>query len=663
MPSEKLLEGNNKYIKAWKRFIDEDEIDNGILRKKIVDSWVRSKSYKVDPYENTVEVELGAEELNERSQAFKPILDIALPFMETIYKAVGESGMVVRFTDSDGYVLECFGDEFLMNQNLELHLYKGTNVSEEQIGTNAIGIALRKGIALQVLGAEHYRKDYHKWTTSAAPIKNDDGQIIGVLSMSGNYKRVHPHTLGMILASALAIEHEIKLNKSNDDLTRVNKHLDAIMQSISEGIMTITYDGVITDVNYFAKKILKKSYKDIIGKTLDEIASKSVLESIKKEMTNSEEKEIQIISNGRKKTILISFKPIYSHDSSIKEYLITFRESKKVYSQANKLFGANAIYTFDDILGTSMEIFEAIRLAKLVAATDATILLHGESGTGKEMFAQGIHNESPRKNNSFVFINCGAIPRDLVASELFGYEEGAFTGARKGGNPGKFELAEGGTLFLDEIGDMPLDTQSNLLRVLETKEVVRVGGNEVIPVDVRVIAASHKDLSEEVEKGNFRSDLFYRLNVMPIHTPSLRERRNDIKSLVDFFYIQFKKSEDKKVNIDESFYTLMKQYDWPGNVRELQNVMQMVTNIIAEDEKLSCEHIPSYMKDKVTDSEIKEKIDTDVEAFVRPLYIVEKEAILNALKASHGNLAQAAKMLEIGRSTLYRKIEKYNIDV
>ncbi|MGB3367403.1 MAG: PAS domain-containing protein, partial [Acidaminobacteraceae bacterium] len=400
MPSEKLLKGNNKYIEAWENFIVKDKIDSGVLRKKIVESWIRSKSYSVDPYDNSVEVELGAQELKKRSLAFKPILDIALPFMETIYKAVGESGMIVRFTDGDGYVLECFGDEFVINQNNDLHLYKGTNVSEEYIGTNAIGIALRKGIALQVLGAEHYRKGYHKWTSSAAPIKNDDGEIIGVLSMSGSYKRVHPHTLGMILASALAIEHEINLNKSNDDLTRANKHLDAIMQSISEGIVTITYDGVITDVNYLAKKILKKSYKDMIGKNINEIISKSILKNIKKEMTNTEEKEIQIVSNGRKKTIRISFKPIYSHDNSIEEYLITFRESKNVYSQVNKLFGANAIYTFDDILGTSKEIYESIRLAKLIAATDATILLHGESGTGKEMFAQGIHNESPRKYNS-----------------------------------------------------------------------------------------------------------------------------------------------------------------------------------------------------------------------------------------------------------------------
>ncbi len=273
------------------------------------------------------------------------------------------------------------------------------------------------------------------------------------------------------------------------------------------------------------------------------------------------------------------------------------------------------------------------------------------------MFAQGIHNESPRKNHSFVFINCGAIPRDLVASELFGYEEGAFTGARKGGNPGKFELADGGTLFLDEIGDMPLDTQANLLRVLETKEVVRVGGNEVIPVDVRVIAATHKDLVEEVKKGNFRSDLFYRLNVMPIHTPSLRERKEDIRVLIDYFYKQFTNKITKKVAIDESFYTLMNQFAWPGNVRELQNVMQMITNFSGENKRLTSLHIPEYIKDNIGATAMPEQ-----EAlYVRPLNLIEKEAIINALKASEHNIVQAAKMLEIGRTTLYRKMQKYDI--
>lgn len=653
MPSKKMLQGNSQYIKEWENFIKTGEVDASVMRREIIDSWHRSKKYGVDPLSTKIKIELTGHKLEQTKNVFKPILDIALPFMEMIYDAVGEIGMVVSFTDADGFIMASLGDENVFS---ELQLHTGKNISEEQVGTNAIGIALKKGVALQVLGAEHYRKAYHKKTTSAAPIKDEFGNVLGVLSMSGECSMVHPHTLGMVLASSLAIEHELKLNQRNGELRRANEHLDAIMQTISEGIMTITYEGIITDINYFTKKLFRKTYDEMVGEHIDDIVKKPVLEMIKKETSSNEEKELQFFSNGRKRTVLISFKPIYSQDKSIKEYLITIRETKKVYSQVNKLFGSKAIYTFDDILGDSKEINDSIRLAKLVAMTDATILLHGESGTGKEMFAQGIHNESQRKNNSFVFINCGAIPRDLVASELFGYVEGAFTSARKGGNPGKFELADGGTLFLDEIGDMPLDTQANLLRVLETKQVVRVGGNEVIPVDVRVIAATHKDLAEEVKKGNFRDDLFYRLNVMPIKTPSLRERKEDIKTLVDFFYAQFTKRTDQKSAIDESFYAVMKQYSWPGNVRELQNVMQMVTNIVGENENLSSKHLPDSIKETVHENIVKE-----VDSYVVPLHILEKEAIINALKVSDNNLAQAAKMLEIGRSTLYRKLEKYMI--
>ncbi len=656
MPSQKLLQGNTPYIKEWENFIATGQVDTSVMRREIVDSWHRSKKYGVDPLSHKIKIELTDEKLEQTKKVFKPILDIALPFMEMIYEAVGEVGMVVSFIDADGFIMASLGDEGLSS---ELLLHTGKNVTEEQVGTNATGIALKKGIALQVLGAEHYRKAYHRKTTSAAPIKDEYNNVLGVLSMSGECSTVHPHTLGMVLASSLAIEHELRLNQRNGELRRANEHLDAIMQTISEGIMTITFDGVITDINYFTKKLFRKTYEELVGEYIDDVVKKPVLDMIKKEMSSNEEKELQFYSNGRKRTVLISFKPIYSQDESIKEYLITIRETKKVYSQVNKLFGSKAIYTFDDILGDSDEINDSIRLAKMVAMTDATILLHGESGTGKEMFAQGIHNESPRQNNSFVFINCGAIPRDLVASELFGYVEGAFTSARKGGNPGKFELADGGTLFLDEIGDMPLDTQANLLRVLETKQVVRVGGNEVIPVDVRVIAATHKDLAEEVKRGNFRDDLFYRLNVMPIKTPSLRDRKEDIRILVDFFYAQFTKRSNQKSAIDESFYAVMKQYSWPGNVRELQNVMQMVTNIVGENENLSSKHLPDSIKETI--GIVAENAEKEVDSYVRPLHIIEKEAIINALKASDNNLVQAAKMLEIGRSTLYRKIEKYMI--
>lgn len=654
MPTVRTTQGSGKLHKAWEKFIESGEIDLGVVRKGIADSWIRSHAYGIDPHRENIETKIDKKSFENRKKAFEPFLEIAMPFMETIYKDVGESGMEVRFTDSEGYVLAYMGDEIVY---VDRARYEGINVSEEEVGTNAIGITLKKGLPYQVSGPEHYIKMFHSITTSAAPIKDDNGKVLAVLSISERSDVVHPHTLGMIMASALAIEHEIKLIKSNEELKRVNNHLDAIMQTIMEGIVTITHEGIITDVNQFAQKIFRRSFSELIGRSIDELTGKPILSMIKKELSATDEKELQFSVGGRKRTILFSFKPIHYREDNLKEYLITFRETKNVYSQVNKLFGSKAIYTFDDILGTSKQIRDAVRLAKTVAMTDATILLHGESGTGKEMFAQGIHNESPRKNHSFVFINCGAIPRDLVASELFGYEEGAFTGARKGGNPGKFELADGGTLFLDEIGDMPLDTQANLLRVLETKEVVRVGGNEVIPVDVRVIAATHKDLVEEVKKGNFRSDLFYRLNVMPIHTPSLRERKEDIRVLIDYFYKQFTNKVTKKVAIDESFYTLMNQFAWPGNVRELQNVMQMITNFSGENKRLTSLHIPEYIKDNIGAIAMHEQ-----EAlYVRPLNLIEKEAIINALKASDHNIVQAAKMLEIGRTTLYRKMQKYEI--
>ncbi|MBS7527772.1 sigma-54-dependent Fis family transcriptional regulator [Fusibacter paucivorans] len=657
MPSKKLHQETEKYRKAWEKYVATGLVADPTMRKIIIASWRRSRAYGVDPHSTSLEIELTGERFQQRREAFKPILDIALPFMESIYNAVGESGMIISFSDANGYILERIGADNVFS---ELQRFRGMNLSEERMGTNAIALALKKGMALQVIGAEHFNVVFHNKTTSAAPIKDIDGNILGVLSVSGTCETVHPHTLGMVLASALAIEHEIRLKQINDDLTIANEHLDAIMQSISEGIITVNDAGVITDSNLHARKVMRRSLDELVGKTLDQVIKNPVFDFIT-QLSANEEREVQYYANGRKKTLLVSSKPIYAQDKTLKEYLLIFRETKRVYSQVNKLFGSKAIYTFDDILGESKEIQDAIRMAKLVSATDATILLHGESGTGKEMFAQGIHNASQRKNHSFVFINCGAIPRDLVASELFGYVEGAFTSARKGGNPGKFELADGGTLFLDEIGDMPLDTQANLLRVLETKEVVRVGGNEVIPVDVRVIAATHKDLAAEVEKGNFRSDLFYRLNVMPIKTPSLRERREDIKKLINRFYSQFVNRDDQRLLIDESFYLQMMQYDWPGNVRELQNVMQLVTNIVGEGEYLSSKHLPIYVKDALgASSQLPQQISGELTR-VSPLSVVERQAILKALDAADNNLAKAAKLLEIGRSTLYRKIEKYDI--
>ncbi len=549
--------------------------------------------------------------------------------------------------------MECFGDPAALRGLSALSLYRGASVQERHIGTNAISLSIQSGQPQQVFGAEHYHAAFHSWASSAAPVRGEDGRPVGALSISGPYEKVQSHTLGMVMAAALAIEHELKLNALNRELTRRNEHLNTLMESISEGILCVSREGLIQDINGRGRSLLGYGRKSLIGLPLDSLLEEPLMPRLEGDL--DEDQEFHIRSRSNQKALILNASPVQTRDRRVQEYLLTFKESRRIYSQASRIAGARAIYTFDDILGTSPPIREALKRAQMVADSDVTILLSGESGTGKELFAQSIHNASPRRNHPFVFIHCGAIPRDLVASELFGYVEGAFTGARRGGQPGKFELAEGGTLFLDEIGDMPLDTQATLLRVLETRQVVRVGGYEVIPVDVRVIAASHKDLAQEALRGTFRADLYYRLNVMPIRTPSLRERQEDIRLLIDFFYRQFTRRPEKRPPIDESFYHCMQSYPWPGNVRELQNIMQMVTNLTDPGQRLTSHLLPPELKGAAP------KAGGPGPKPVRPAAVVEKEMLEEALQATGGNLVKAAALLEIGRSTLYRKIEKYGI--
>jgi PAS domain S-box-containing protein len=524
--------------------------------------------------------------------------------MDSLYKIVKDTDFIIRLTDRDGYVLEHIGEEKIISMYSSLGLCDGYNIREEINGTNALGIALITGEPIQVLGGEHYIQQYHKLTSSACPIKDKNGQILGVLSITGNYELVHPHTLGMVVAAAEAIEKEIKLEERNRELKLINERFYQITESIFEGIIRIDSTGSIVSINRFARKLLSFKEEDIIGKDFKYILSSDNRAEIIKGISTCrkyEEEEIYFKTRtGRKKTCIANVTPIKSiNGKELDGAVITLREVKMVHSLVNKIVGANAKFTFNDILGNSDSIRQAIKMASISANTNTTILLQGESGTGKEMFAQAIHNESDRRDYPFVFLNCGAIPRELVSSELFGYIEGAFTGAKRGGHPGKFELADGGTIFLDEIGDMPLDAQVSLLRVLEDRKIVRVGGHDVISIDVRVIAATNKDLSEEVELGNFTKDLFYRINVMTINTPSLRERKEDIRIFIDYFLDKFSKSIGKNLKgVGQSFYKGMVNYNWPGNVRELQNVIQTVVNVAENNSVLTYKKYTKLYKTK-----------------------------------------------------------------
>jgi transcriptional regulator with PAS, ATPase and Fis domain len=346
----------------------------------------------------------------------------------------------------------------------------------------------------------------------------------------------------------------------------------------------------------------------------------------------------------------ISCNPILSPQKNILGKIIMLNEIKRARSLVNRLTGARASFRFKNMIGKNTRFLDSIRQAKLASKSVSTVLLLGESGTGKDVFAQAIHNESSRKDGPYIAINCAAIPRDLISCELFGYSEGAFTGSKKGGNEGKFELAGGGTIFLDEITEMPLELQTTLLRVLEDKTITRIGGKEIVQLDVRIIAASNKNIREEVKKGAFREDLYYRVNVFTIEMIPLRERKNDIPILADQFIKNISEKMNRNINrVDDKIFKVLLNYAFPGNVRELQNIIERAINIAPLNE-ITLDLIPFEVVHG-------QQITEDGYGIVS-IDDMERRMILNMLRSNFSKSDIANKM-KISRNTLYRRLNKY----
>ncbi|NLB18997.1 MAG: sigma 54-interacting transcriptional regulator, partial [Syntrophomonadaceae bacterium] len=352
--------------------------------------------------------------------------------------------------------------------------------------------------------------------------------------------------------------------------------------------------------------------------------------------------------------LAVSSTPLMGKKGKTLGTVVILQPMKKYKQLIERVSGTRANITFEQIIGRSHEFKYALWCAEKAANSDSNVLLMGESGVGKDMFAQGIHNASGRSNEPFFAINCAALPRELISSELLGYEDGAFTGARKGGNPGKFELADQGTIFLDEVGEMPLDLQSSLLRLLEEGAVIRLGGRETIPINVRIIAASNKNLLEEVKNGNFRLDLFYRLGVIDIRIPSLKERKDDIPELVDHFIKSIGPKLGKIISgIDETALELLINYEWPGNVRDLSYVIEWSINLSSK-EILTADDLPMRLRKPVRIPLANMDLDANKSDF-------EEKFIRECLRKNNNNRVKTAKDLGINRATLYRKLAKYSI--
>lgn len=345
--------------------------------------------------------------------------------------------------------------------------------------------------------------------------------------------------------------------------------------------------------------------------------------------------------------------------NNVEQFTALSKRLKSLNNELNKSKGLisaknKAYYTFDHLMGKSPAFMEVKNQARKAAKGESNVLILGESGTGKELFAHAIHNDSRRSMGTFVKVNCAAIPSELIESELFGYEDGSFTGAKKGGKLGKFEVADGGTIFLDEIGELPLHMQVKLLRVLQEKEIERVGATGTIPVDVRIIAATNRNLEEMVAKREFRLDLYFRLKVMQITVPPLRERTADIKILVNSFLGKYQSLMKKKVKgINEHALNLLSHYSWPGNIRELENVIERALNMVDEGEFITPHHFPQEITGY--------KKQYSIRPLAEVIEETERSTIFNCLRSMEGNKSETAKHLGISRTSLYEKMNKYDL--
>ena len=651
MPS-KALETTQQ---AWNLYVEKDILDLQQLRPEVANSWQRCRNLKVNPYEEKPCV-IDLPELRERLYNKQHLLKVAHPFMDNLYNFVKGSGFQVVLTDEFGYLLEVLGDKDIVNRTKQVLLCPGGNWSEVNKGTNAIGTALVEKRPVQIYAAEHFCKPHHFLTCSAAPIFDPEGEVIGVLDISGDFRVANPHTLGMVVAAVNAVENQLRLMRATDKLYMAYRYSNALLENMSDALISINNSGIITEINAKAAEIFNVNQARSKGQHIEQVFNaRAPMLKVLSDGEEYEDREIIIEKVGRK---------IYSSASLLRDdtggvigVVAVFREGANRQQAKRPTIMHAHCYTLDDIIGESPAIASAKEWAKLAAESPSTVLINGESGTGKELFAQAIHNASPRQGRQFIALNCAALPENLIESELFGYEEGTFTGAKRGGQAGKFEVADGGTIFLDEIGDMTLNVQAKLLRVLQEKKVSRIGSAREKSVDIRVIAATHKDLQAEVQKGNFRQDLYYRLNVLGMRIPALRERPEDYEILTRFLVDKLAAKLGKvEVQIQEGFIDKIRSHHWPGNIRELENALERA---------LIRSGAHGLLEPQLLDFNCAPQPAARVEA-PKPVEIVslrdgEKRMICDALAYYEGNIQKASTKLGIGRNTLYRKMKEYDI--
>lgn len=626
-------------LEAWKTFVSSGIILKDKVNPLVAQSWERCRDYGLDPWSSDfpkADVSL----LQEKKHQYAELLSIAGPVMNYIYTLLNCN---VSICDPEGFVFELITP--IKNYPRTLGAY----TNEASCGNGAITIALKEKVSMRTDGYEHYRMISQNHSDVSSPILLD-GTLIGVLNGVSPFGKLPEKALPMLISATKIIER-LLVEKQERFISFENTALfKEMIDYCSHLVVTLNSDGIVVTANRaFERQLGVHSFANkSLGQYLVDKSDLSILMDNCHEQLDQEFKFKGASSN--KKQAIPGF------------HLLRRRQIRLINGDTRTMliFNGNSSIPFKpckpqeiDYIGQSTAWAKVDAVIHKTAQFPSNVLLIGETGTGKEVVAKAIHRLSQRKGN-FVAINCGALPKDLLHSELFGYEEGAFTGARAHGSIGKFEHAHEGTLLLDEIGEMPLDMQVSLLRFLQERTITRINSNKPKKVDVRIVAATNKNMAELVRIGQFRQDLYYRLNVIEINLPPLRERTSDIPLLAEHFISELSKQfnvQPKQIN--EEALQILRQYDWPGNVRELKNVIEKAM-ILSDGLEISPEILPDYIFQTT-------HLDLLNKRFDQKDGLSEREHIIHLLEQNDGNILQTAKALNIARNTLYRKIEKLDI--
>ncbi|MBB5462298.1 sigma-54-dependent Fis family transcriptional regulator [Paraburkholderia sp. Cpub6] len=642
-------------MSAWERMIEGSRPPASAVRAIIDASWHRCLDGRVDPETMRAPPPLEEGQLFDLRARNDQLMRASVPLIDQTNEFLSQTGTILLLTDPHGLILENAGDTRLLQPAGEIHLVPGCTWSEISAGTNAIGTALAVRRPVQIHGSEHFCAGIKRWTCSATVIHDPfDGTILGVLDVSGLARTYDRHSLAFIVSMAGRIEGSLGKFTMERRL-RLMARCWAYCSGRAEGVIVVDDRGRLVRANppaqvAFARLGISGALESAFP--IPEIGRIAAGSPSPQGASWLRLARIETVSEGSEILGFMLIAPAVA-DRSV------------LLSDLTPTAASTPAPAFCRLIGSSPALCVTIQKAQQLARATVPVLLLGETGVGKELFARGIHEASTRAHGPFVALNCGSLSRDLLTSELFGYAEGAFTGARRSGMAGKIEAADGGTLFLDEIGEMPLDIQPHLLRVLEEGEVLRLGENTARKVNFRLIAATHRDLRAEIADGSFRADLYYRLAVTNIEIPPLRERKTDLPDLLEHW---LSVSRDRfgvgNVVIDDTAFECLMNYAWPGNVRELRNAIEGAV-LMACDGVIRIRDLPAEIHTPSVSAGAQDSPNAGaseaVPREVRSLDAVEAESIRLAIQKYRGDLTAAAVQLGIAKSTLYQKVAKYGL--